>query len=438
MRMSLHMGNLILSRSNLYSFFIWLIIAMLAGGSTVGGNLQPSRLLTIFAGLLIITHGKLFNFRTLTYKALIAMVMLWTVWGVASLMWTPDFFMGRDEMLLLLLGFITIFTFIHLSWYASEAFTTVRAGWVTACILTIPLAVYELTTNQHLPNAIEQGDTGGVDSMTLFYAATTFGNRNNYSSFLVMCFPFLLWSFEKTKKLMFKLFYLCILAYSVFVIFVNGSRLGMISLALQSLTWLLMQRTSFKSSIRRFIFVLLACAVILFAFQFQNISFRKLQSLDEGLQGRNQIIRTNLSLNGLMLFLQSKGLGVGAGGFEKSVLTEPGMFPTYNVGPAHNLWIEILANYGLFVWGGFVAWLIAIYWSVSKIRKFAKKSKLMELELAMRHTMILIMSFPFCFMMHSSILRWTMLWTVLATIAIMAELGRKQRTYSVIKGIYTV
>jgi O-antigen ligase len=170
--------------------------------------------------------------------------------------------------------------------------------------------------------------------------------------------------------------------------------------------------------------------IVYLGYSLQEHSLDRLLELQSGLNGYGQSGRTNLYINGLRLAKRTAGLGIGAGGFIKSVLTEPNMRYTDHIGASHNLWLEILVDYGGIVWSLFVFWLFSTFWYIVKVRKIAKKYKHDNIERALRYTIIVMVSFPLCFMMNSSIFRWTILWTMFASLTVISEAAWKlERLY---------
>src|SRR5262249_38775922 len=78
---------------------------------------------------------------------------------------------------------------------------------------------------------------------------STLGNPNNYAAFLVLCFPFLLWSYAGSRGVLRVLYLLFVLILPVLLFLVQG-RLAIFALTLQLLFSL-----TFHSSQRRRILV---------------------------------------------------------------------------------------------------------------------------------------------------------------------------------------
>jgi O-antigen ligase len=413
------------------SVIIWLILAFLAAGSAVG-NMQPSRLLAIAAFAYLLVQGKLIEPMSMPSKILIFTMFFWITWGIISLSWTSDLVNGINELIIIAIGFIIILTLLNLANNTSNILLTIRSGWISAFIITLPLALWELFTFQHIPDAggllpgkTDLVETGGPASTIMMYAGATFGNRNNYCAFIVLCFPLLLWAFEQAKKKSMKIKYVILMVLGVFIVVVDGSRLGMFCLVLELLFWLFLQRRGSSLSFKKWSIVLLIALIFYLAFEFQEHTLSRLEDLQEGLSGSSQVGRTNLYINGLRLIKSTAGLGVGAGGFMNSVRIGSNMRTTDRIYASHNLWIEILADYGIIVWSLFIFWLIATFCYIVKVRNIAKKIGHDGMESALRYTIILMVSFPFCFLMNSSIFRWTILWSMFGCLAVITEVAWK-------------
>ena len=198
------------------NFLLWLSITALAGGAAVGGHLQPARVLFILLFLVLLLRGEVALAGTPVQRTSLAIGVLWVAWGFISLSWTADRVRGAAEILVVGLGFITVSVVLSVMRKNPGAVHAVRRGWVTAFILTLPIAVWELTTDHHLATSMGHTEAGGEFSTTFFYAGTTFGNRNNYSTFIVFVFPFLLWSLSRTRGLVLRLVYVALIASAAF------------------------------------------------------------------------------------------------------------------------------------------------------------------------------------------------------------------------------
>src|ERR1022692_3452998 len=87
------------------SLLLFGIVTLLACGVAIGGSIQPSRV------LIAISIVVLLRLRAVAVgpqlRLFIAMGSIWVLWGILSLLWTPDFYAGWDQVVGIGLGIVT-------------------------------------------------------------------------------------------------------------------------------------------------------------------------------------------------------------------------------------------------------------------------------------------------------------------------------------------
>jgi O-antigen ligase len=130
----------------------------------------------------------------------------------------------------------------------------------------------------------------------------------------------------------------------------TASRLAAIALAMSLLAYGLLSIRA--RSGQRFALAAgaLALPVVLLALRFSPDLAAKLSSVavTSGPGGTSTSLRRNLILNGWDFFTATRGTGTGAAGYESLILAGEFRHPLYDrvVNP-HNMWIEILSEYGI-------------------------------------------------------------------------------------------
>ena len=76
--------------------------------------------------------------------------------------------------------------------------------------------------------------------------------------------------------------------------------------------------------------------------------------------GASVYVRINLIRNSFIFLWQHLGLGVGAGNVEYH-MAHFQIYNTYGILNVHNWWVEILANYGILIFVGFVAFYLGLF-----------------------------------------------------------------------------
>jgi O-antigen ligase len=114
--------------------------------------------------------------------------------------------------------------------------------------------------------------------------------------------------------------------------------------------------------------------------------------------------RGMLVLCGWEMFKQSYGFGIGAGGFEEAIIHQP-LFNGTFVNP-HNLFVEIFAQYGVFIVAFFCLWLFSIFY-------FTLKNKQLSVGARMA-VCVTVITLPFIGIMSSQALGYTYNWIFLS------------------------
>ena len=403
------------------NLLLWLSVMLLAGGATVGGHFQPARMLFVAIFLVQLARGKITISASPVQRASLAIGVLFVAWGFVSLLWTPDPVRGAAEILVVGLGFIIVASMVSVMRQDPPgAVSAMRRGWVSAFLLTLPIAVWELATNQHVAPGFGPTQTGEGLAASFFYTGVTFGNPNDYSTFIVFAFPFLLWSFSRTRSLLVRAAYVVLIVSAAFIVAVNGARLGLVGLVLE-VTALI----SFRVAVRRgfaaqVVLSLLLAVTIVGAFRFQPAALGRFRALAQGPESTG--IRVALAINGIELVERTGGIGVGAGGFERAVLYSGDMRSMSGIGNPHNLWIEVAAQYGVIVGLGFAGWvlfLLAVLVRAARSRFIALRWR--ELAMGGSYGVALLIGLVPAGLMSSSVLQWAMLWVAIGSATALAD-----------------
>lgn len=391
-------------------------------------------------GLVQITGGHLFAFRVvclLLFPLSIAVMSqgwwsnyllrrlavcgyVWIVWGIASVLWAPDIGYAIRDVLAVVFGFMVILILCNLRMFKTDAsLHALRKGWVLAYVLTAVVAVWEMVTGDHLPGRY----VDNVPSYVLEHyviVSSTFGNPNNYGGFLLLCFPFLIWSYSISNSLR-KGIYVCLIAFAPVLVIVTGSRLAFIGLCIELIVY------SVLTSRRLRIFVLvsvLAVSVILLGTQLpiaqQLLAIRKLSAMVAGHAGVRA--RLEIMLNGLWAVYASAGIGLGAGGFTHMLSAGEGPFWIGSKTNAHNFAIEVLSQYGVIVFGMMVGWFLLLLRVCFGVRNAYSSVSASEDALIRNHSRTILTSisgYAFASMTGSSYLKASENWMWIGTIAML-------------------
>jgi teichuronic acid biosynthesis protein TuaE len=342
-------------KSNIYDKLLIGFIALQAFGQ-FGGVIQPIRVFVIICMPFVFVF--FLRNKGITYKNRYELLLFvfWTIYGTITLLWAIIPSESIKEILYLILNFFAFFTVVFFANKSLKPQESIMKGWLLLFLLTFPIAIYELMFDIHLPTATQ--DEGMIMNYAnnIFersFASVTYGNLNEYNLLLCYMFPFilgfLLMEGSKLKKLFIWVVVICL----SYVIIMNGSRGAVLSSLIGLFVFMFYYIKKNKS-----IWILIAAVfgVLFLAVIYSQEIFAVIigRFTEQGLSddGRSEILT-----QGLLAFLGTGFFGLGAGNFI------PTMVNIYHIelGAAHNLFLEIGAQYGLIILLLFMGMFFRLY-----------------------------------------------------------------------------
>lgn len=398
---------------NKYSIALLLIIISMCMGTEFFGSYQPTRLLLLFFFIYYIqniAHQKLITKQDQPIWIGIILSIIWIVYGCLSLVWSPVPLIGiKSELIVMCIGFTSLPLIFFLIKKIQDPLKLLRQAWLACFMITAIIAIVELITWKHLPTADQERILGGIN-VAVRYAATTFGNLNNYGVFIVFVLPYLLWGVTDEVPVKKKIVYLLASVLGIVIIVINGSRMGMFVAVFQVFCFLLPIIRNIKWKYLVGIFLLLVIVIsflpmeqILYTMRYRMHG--AFQSGDESTSERFAMIKS-----GFEMLLGSYGFGVGAGGFETAVVHQPSFLG--NIVNPHNLFVEIFAQYGIFIFIPFCFWLFTILYYAMKNENISVGAR--------TAVCATILTLPFIGMMNSHALGYTYLWLFLSCVTVVS------------------
>ncbi len=257
-----------------------------------------------------------------------------------------------------LLMFFTVF-------YCSDARRLGRLFWM---LIVVVMSLLALGVIQHTWgfqfNISQFAQAQGPER---YIPMGTFPRVNQYSACLALSSAFLISLAVERRNTLTTIIAVGAVILAAYLVWVTHSRSSLITLGVQ----ILLAAVAFSSSRSRrlgMVGVVLVAVTVLVAtpelvFSLVSDMTSVVQRMQAQIvEGRASLgVRFHLILNGLEFFVQSGGFGIGAGNFNAYVEQE-GVFSTlYNVAGdrrvityPHNWWMELLAEYGILVFIGFV------------------------------------------------------------------------------------
>lgn len=294
-------------------------------------------------------------------RAYVVLGLLWMVWGGVSVMWSPVFLPAVRDVFAVVLGFGVGIILLNVRGDERWGIDALRRGWILAFVVTGAVAAWEVATGNHLSS---QYTARVPDRALIGVAQSTLEQPNNYGAFLLLAFPFLMWSREQAERRVIRWAYSAMVVFVPVLVVFSASRLAFLGLLAELAVFGALAVRGGRSRLTYFGLVGLLALVTIWVFRNDPRLVGKLSSAlgGEFARGGSIAMRWALTVNGLWFIMISGGVGIGAGGFQE--LMREGVAPHYAGGlvDPHNYWLEIGSQYGVVVLAGFLTFLGVLGW----------------------------------------------------------------------------
>lgn len=338
----------------------------------LGQSIYPFKV--VVPALFVVTLGP--SVRLTRHRGSLAQLLLVLAgWAIIGLAWTPDRVGGMQEALILVFAALAASS-LAVATCRSSGVRALLRGWVAAGYLTALVAVREVVTGQHLATAFVADRDAQVDGVIL----STFGNPNNFGAFIVLTVPFIGlvvskvgagWGLRRGDRVAASVVGLLLPALLV----LSGSRLALIGLGLSGACYVALSRHwrsawRFGAAIAALGLVLSALAI---SAGLELVTKFKAVLADDPFTIDSVQTRVNLVWNGIDFAWRTHGVGLGPGGFESTMQAGNYRFAVKpGVVNAHNFWIEVLSQYGVFGLGVLIVVLLAATTVLLRFRRDAR------------------------------------------------------------------
>lgn len=316
-------------------------------------------MMVLFGFSFLFNQGKI-NISHIKVKPYLQFLGFWLMYASITLIWSESKSDAILEILFLYMITVVIW-FIVYFFHTIKDLNRLYYLWLLTIAVINLIGIFEFLTGHHL--AVSKSNEMFLDHNT---PTAFFRNPNDFATVITLGIPFVITFIRYSKKFLPILFGFAILVSSMFLVIATGSRANLLAIIIGLVFWYVFLLPSKKKAT-----VLLGCIVatgffsIVFSNQLSvNISTiaKELGTINlENLEtsGTSLNIRINLIKNALPLMAGSLGFGFGAGNFEHQMLLYANEF-TAGIVNAHNWWIEILANYGLGIFVGYMVFYISL------------------------------------------------------------------------------
>ena len=274
-------------------------------------------------------------------------LVLWISWATVSFIWTYDRSRGVYQFKFFVFAVVC---FIILD-YAINNLSDIRKVikiMVFFTFLNNLLAWYEIIFKKYLflQNSIKIETYRQMGMPVAF-----FDNTNDLATYLVFMIPLLWGCFCLAENKLKKGGYAILICSSFIVLYKTGSKANFLGIILVLITAFILGLKR-KKNVLIYGFI----GIILFLIIIYNID-----TLDNWIEfikgalfhqyrapGSSYSVRINLILNSLNCMIETLGIGVGIGS-SQYYMQHMAKVNTYNTFALHNLWLEILVEYGVII-----------------------------------------------------------------------------------------
>ena len=394
--------------NNRYDYMIMSVIFTLVAGN-LGGALQPIRLIGLFSLPFVLTF--IYN-NKLRFRNILCFFILCFFYSLISLFWTSDINEAFKEFFYYLVHISLFFFLVYLSFNSNCPYHSIIKGWLIAFLFSAIIAICEILFDIHLPMNIYESDlllNSGGTVMQKQYASVTFGNYNGYVTFLCCVLPFLFAYILTAVKIRCLLYGWLAFMLMAYILLINASRGGLLSLLICFLAFLFFfKRTNIKY--KKIIFLILISFICYVIYVYSDILLLQIVSrFVESEAIVSDSSRTELIEFAFSLFLNSYFCGTGIGSIQASLETL-----TSGITLPHNLFIEILVQYGLIIFFCFLSLLYFIFLNIRKTK-----------DLVIRYVLCAALcSLPAMAVINSSYLLFPVIWIYFSSLFVFATLNK--------------
>jgi teichuronic acid biosynthesis protein TuaE len=220
-------------KKNIDSYLLFILMFLMPLGSKF--NVIDLGLLNLFAYriVLLLAFGYLLYKRKIWLsfdkinKWLMFFIFYILSFGLVSLIWVENKIFAITQISYLFWGVITFFVFISLFKTINRPFKIMVAAIIAILMVLFTISIFEIHTSAHFYSSFLNRYENQVFIRTFFYSPlATFSNPNDFATFLVFSFPFLILFYQNSK---YRIFAVLMLLLNYFICRFTFSNLSALS-----------------------------------------------------------------------------------------------------------------------------------------------------------------------------------------------------------------
>ena len=391
------------SNLNKYDRALLLLIVALFSGNMGGLLLLPRTFSILFLPLLINTPSSDYSIRKPK-----SLLVIWMMWAIASIAWTPSASEGVEQLILLLFNILYAYEILLFTNYSTVPLKVISYGWLVSLMLNNIVGIWEIVTDNHLSVSKYGSDHHlMVDGAYLImrYANGFFSNYNAFVTFTCCALPFLYYLFTDATNKYVKLAIIGNLLVSIYILFMNGSRGGVLGLAIISAVYML--RLVMSGTNKRLGIALFAILGAFLIYYWDSLSYIVL-GRQSAINSIEEEARYSVWSNCFEVLKDTYFLGTGVGGTIEAMRRVAGAGAVL---APHNAFIEVLVQYGIIVFSMFILFIKDIF-------VYAKKNAEQNIKTLVFSSLLAL---PFIFVINSMNLINPFFWAFMMSLFVFAK-----------------
>lgn len=317
----------------------------------------------------VLLQGRI-NISHIKVKPYLQFLALWLVYAVLSLAWAASKADAIRDIIFLFMAVSVIFFVVY---YFSNAKDIKRFYYLWLAVLggLLLVGIWEHLTGQHLSVS---GFYGETRARFMFMPTAVFHNSNDFATYLALSIPFLFALIRYRRSILTRSVGLVGLFASLYLLLETSSRANYLAVVLE-FAFLFTFLFKLKAKLRATILggLLILALVIALPGPMESItgtiseqmeSITSPWSLTYGSTG----VRINLIKNSLVFLGRTAGFGVGAGNAEYWMANFR-VYDTRGILNPHNWWDEVLVDYGIFIFAGYILFYLGLIVGLYRIHR---------------------------------------------------------------------
>lgn len=366
------------------------------------GNIYLFRItLVVFIVISTIYSNVITDFNSIKEKKYLYFFIIWFFWAIIQCVWTQSI----SESIKVLINLLCIITVIF---YTNIFINTEKKKEKILYLINIIYFVFlivglwENITSHHL--WVSEANTYvGHLYLYRFIPTAFYNNPNDFATFISLYIPFIVLQINKNNKKIINIVNILLVILSIDFLLVTSSRANMFSVIISFIVYILFRRDKVRKKAINILLLIIVVVVLNYLnsiiefnkgyysqtirniFRPNNVSQVRVtpepmfDKTDVTAQGGSVKVRLTLIEDSLYILKQSKLLGA-SGANSVNYLRQ--LNNVAGLTNFHNFWAEILANYGVLIFLGFIAIYIWLYKDLFKILRNNIDSSI-EFKLAM-------------------------------------------------------